>query len=87
MDESDDTETEPSEEGELKLDGSHSPFGFVWQIAAETGWSVRYILWGVNVQTLLMMLADAPRYRRKVDTNDSQSDEDKELGFFQSLVK
>jgi len=48
---------------------------------------VRYILWGVNVQTLLMMLADAPRYRRKVDTNDSQSDEDKELGFFQSLVK
>lgn len=41
--------------------GSHSPFGIVWQIATATGWSVRYILWGVNYQTLRMMLADAPR--------------------------
>ena len=37
----------------------------VWQIAAATGWSVRYILWGVNYQTLRMMLADAPRYVKK----------------------
>ena len=37
----------------------------VWQIAAATGWSVRYILWGVNYQALRMMLADAPRYVKK----------------------
>lgn len=58
----------------------------MWQIAAETGWSVHYILWEVNVQTLLMMLADAPRYRR-VSAHDGQSDEDKQLAFFQSMFK
>lgn len=36
----------------------------MWQIAAATGWSVKYILYGVNYQTLIMMLSDAPRYRR-----------------------
>ncbi len=30
----------------------------------ETGWSVDYILDGVNYQTLIMMLSDAPRYVR-----------------------
>ena len=39
--------------GELKsrYEGSHSPFGFVWQIASATGWSVDYILNKVNYQT------------------------------------
>jgi len=37
----------------------------VWQIASATGWSVDYILDGVNYQTLIMMLSDAPRYVRK----------------------
>lgn len=46
------------------FEGSHSPFGFVWQIASVTGWSVNYILYGVNYQTLIMMLNDAPRHRR-----------------------
>jgi hypothetical protein len=31
----------------------------VWQIASATGWSVDYILHGVNYQTLIMMLCDA----------------------------
>ena len=58
------TKIEPKKEGELKgyFESSHSPFGFVWQIAEATGWTVDYIMWGVNYQTLLMMLADAPRY-------------------------
>ena len=32
-------ETEPGKEGELRTryEGSHSPFGFVWQIASATG--------------------------------------------------
>ena len=48
-DESDEAETEPRKEGELKSrwEGSHSPFGFIWQIASATGWSVDYILNGV----------------------------------------
>ena len=36
----------------------------MWQIADATGWSVDYILNGVNYQTLIMMLSDAPRYVR-----------------------
>jgi len=44
------------------MECSHSPFGFVWQIASETGWSARHILWRVSYATLIMMLNDAPRY-------------------------
>ena len=64
-DESDEAETEPTEKGELKsgYEPSHSPFGFLWQIADATGWSIDYILHKVNYQTLIMMLSDAPRYR------------------------
>lgn len=34
----------------------------MWQVADATGWSVDYILYGVNYQTLIMMMSDAPRY-------------------------
>lgn len=63
-DESDEAKTEPRSGGELKsrYRGSHSPFGFIWQVADATGWSVDYILNKVNYQTLIMMLSDAPRY-------------------------
>ncbi len=53
----------------------------VWQIAAATGWSVRYILWSVNYQTLRMMLADAPRYIKKKEKRQTLS------GFVQSRLK
>ena len=92
-DESDEAENEPKEEGELKThyEGSHSPFGFVWQIASSTGWSVDYILNGVNYQTLIMMLSDAPRYvKKKRHTDDNLSAEDEAnniVGFFQSKLK
>ncbi len=61
----------------------------MWQIADATGWSVRYILSGVNYQTLIMMLSDAPRYvRRKVKKADSGKTAEKEgdeiAGFFRS---
>ena len=68
-------EAEPEEsEGGLttRYVGSHSPFGIVWQLSAATGWTVRHVLWGVNYQTLRMMLADAPHYetiRHKKITN------------------
>ena len=76
-DESDEAETEPGSEGELKsgYEPSHSPFGFIWQVADATGWSVDYILNKVNYQTLIMMLSDAPRYRSEGE------------GFFRSNLK
>ena len=68
----------------------------MWQIASATGWSVDYILDGVNYKTLIMMLSDAPRYvRRKKgtagnnpDVNRSAADEaDDIVGFFQSRLE
>ncbi|WP_368348893.1 hypothetical protein [Parabacteroides merdae] len=68
----------------------------MWQIASATGWSVDYILDGVNYQTLIMMLSDAPRYmrRKKGDgegsrrTDRSAEDEaDDIVGFFQSRLE
>lgn len=44
------------------MEGCHSPFGFIWQIAAATGWSTHHIMWKVPYPTLLMMLSDAPRW-------------------------
>ena len=92
-DESDEAETEPKKEGELKSrwEGSHSPFGFIWQIASATGWSVEYILKGVNYQTLIMMLSDAPRYIDSTEENKTEKTEEEEaediVGFFQSNLK
>ena len=94
-DESDEAETEPRKEGELRTEyeGSHSPFGFVWQIASETGWSVDYILNGVNYQTLIMMLSDAPHYVSKKkngkpkDERSAKEEADDIVGFFQSKLK
>lgn len=95
-DESDEAEDEPKKEGELRTEyeGSHSLFGFVWQIASATGWSVRYILDGVNYQALIMMLSDAPRYvRRKVkgtggssSTASAEDEANDIVGFFRSKL-
>lgn len=68
----------------------------MWQIASATGWSVDYILDGVNWQTLIVMLSDAPRYvRQKQNSGDynSQSGRSAEneandiVGFFQSKLE
>ena len=67
----------------------------MWQIASATGWSVDYILDGVNWQTLILMLSDAPRYVRqkqggKCDSHPERSAEDEAndiVGFFQSKLE
>jgi len=68
----------------------------VWQIAGATGWSVDYILDGVNYQTLILMLSDAPRYvrqkqgSRNYDSKPETSAEDEAndiVGFFQSRLE
>jgi len=71
------------------MEGSHSPFGFIWQTASQTGWSIRYILWKVPYPALLMMMTDAPRYlsaeelkRKKRKTAKGKN----ALGFFQTRL-
>lgn len=89
-DESDEAETEPKKKGELatKYEGSHSPFGLIWQIANATGWSNEYILNGVNYQTLMLMLADAPRYIRKTEAKKPEErGTDDVADFFQSNLQ
>jgi hypothetical protein len=44
------------------MEPTHSPFGLVGQIARDTGWSVSYIMRGVNYPTLIMMWNDVPHY-------------------------
>lgn len=91
--ESDEAASEPRKEGELKSrwEGSHSPFGFVWQIASATGWNVDYILNGVNFQTLIMMLSDAPRYiedkQAKEDKQSPEGEASEIVAFFQSNLR
>ena len=62
----------------------------MWQIADATGWSVDYIMNGVNYQTLIMMLSDAPRYVRKKKAGGSGKTAEEEagdiVGFFQSKL-
>ena len=42
-------------------EGSHSPFGMIYQIARDAGWTVEYVLQQPYAR-LMMMLHDAPRY-------------------------
>ena len=90
-DQSDEAEAEPKNEGELRTrhENSHSPFGFLWQVATATGWTVEYILKKINYQTLIMMLSDAPRdIEVRVGTKQSKTTEEEEAneiaGFFRS---
>lgn len=34
----------------------------IWQVATQTGWTFKYILWKISYPNLIMMAADAPRY-------------------------
>lgn len=67
------------------MEGSHSLFGLVWQIAGATGWTVRHILWGVSYPLLLLMAADAPRYVR--GSGKSGGGKKAALALFQTKLK
>lgn len=61
----------------------------MWQVCSATGWSVDYVLWGVNYATLILMLSDAPRYTTSPRTAASAGKSAEEqaadiAGFFQS---
>lgn len=84
--ESDECEPRRKEELTGRYEGSHSLFGFIWQIASATGWTVKYILWGINMQTLQMMLYDAPHYVR--DTGKKKIGKKQDIAaMFQSRLK
>lgn len=65
--------------------GSHSPFGFIWQVCSATGWTVDYVLWGVSYPVLILMISDAPHYEKKPQRTDEEEGEDI-AGFFQSRL-
>ena len=73
------------------MEGSHSPFGLIWQIASQTGWSLRHILWRVPYSTLLMMMSDAPHYvsaedQKKKDIKEKKQKMKKSLELFQTRL-
>lgn len=75
------------------MEGSHSPFGFIWQIASQTGWSIHYILWKAPYPELLMMMIDAPRYvsgeelkKQKIKDMRQKTKKQGALGFFQTRL-
>ena len=73
------------------MEGSHSPFGFIWQIASETGWSHHRILWKIPYPTLLLMLNDAPHYVNEEKKSKTKNVQRKEKGqsaldFFQTRL-
>jgi hypothetical protein len=68
------------------MEGSHSPFGFIWQTAAQTGWSVHRILWRTPYAMLLMMMSDAPRYLTADELKRKKREGQTLLGFFQTML-
>lgn len=90
-DESDETEAEPSkQEKELTghMEGSHSLFGLIWQIAGTTGWTVQHILWNVSYPLLLLMAADAPKYVKSTKKDGKRrGNRGSALKLFQTILK
>lgn len=88
--ESDDAAPEPLKKKELtgRMEGPHSLFGIIWQVATATGWTVEYIMRRVPYNLLMLMLQDAPRYisgkqaKRKGSAKGKQA-----LDFFQTTLK
>jgi len=45
----------------------HSPWGVIYQIVKETGWSWHYILWKVSRANIMLMIADRSVFKTKPD--------------------
>jgi len=55
----------------------NSPWGINYSIIKETGYTWRYLLWGISWINVRMMLADAPAYRPgKAEKGKDLEDED-----------
>lgn len=63
----------------------HSPFGLIWLLQKETGWTDDYILWGTSYVNLQMKLSDAPHYHYGPKKNKLLKDEDELARFLENL--
>ena len=58
----DTTENGSKKSGELKQFGLHSPWGSLFEIVRETGWTLHYVLWKVSRANIHLMMADRSRW-------------------------
>lgn len=70
------------------MEGPHSLFGIIWQVATATGWTVEYIMRRVPYNLLMLMLQDAPRYISGKQAKKQGAAKGKQaLDFFQTTLK
>lgn len=52
----------------------HSPWGVLFEIIKETGWTRHYVLWKVSRANLMLMMADRSRlkYGQKGDAEEAE---------------
>ena len=67
-DEDDDAEDDedrsgPKDSRELIQTGMNSPWGLLYQIVKETGWSWHTVLWKVNRSNIMLMMADRSDFK------------------------
>jgi len=51
----------------------HSPWGLLYQIVKETGWTWHQVLWKVSRTNMLMMMADRPNFISKKAAPEKKS--------------
>ncbi len=70
------------------MEGSHSLFGLIWQVATATGWTVHHILWEIAYPTLILMAADAPHFvTGKTRIRKSRNRKSPALNLFQTKLE
>ena len=57
-----DGESEPAGKNKGELKGGHSPFGVMFRIQKETGWTDDYLLWEITWVNVRMKLIDEIHY-------------------------
>ncbi len=43
----------------------HSPWGTLYQLIKETGWTRHEILWNISHANLMLMMADRPNFKKQ----------------------
>ena len=80
-----DGESEPARKWELK--GGHSPFGVMYRIQKETGWTDEYLLWEIAWVNVRMKLIDEMHYDYSKDDEKTIESEDELVEFLEGCEK
>jgi len=56
----------------------NSPWGTIYQIVADTGWTWHYVLWKVSRANIMLMMADRPSFKKQEEVTKKVTG--KELG-------